>query len=218
MGLNISKKCIVIFTLYLLLFLFLFQSEGISAEDNVGISAEGNVYRDLAEKGVATYEDGCLAISYFVSIPVNTMTFDEVVAELKEKGIIGKRWKYKADKTLTRGIMAYMTCKLLKIRGGLAMNAINITKRFAGLICSSLKIKNGLPWPDIGMTKRYAFLECLDMKLMPAGHKKTFLTGHDLLALMYRIEQHIKEEQKDKKQKEEKGKENEQKKQKQTNI
>jgi hypothetical protein len=216
MKLNISKKCIVSFTLYLLLFLFLFQSEGISVEDSEGIPAEANVYRDLVDKGVATYEDGCLAISYFAGIPGYTLTFDEVVAELKEKGIVGKRWKYSADKTLTRGIMAYMTCRLLKIRGGLTMRVINGVKSCAGLICSSLKIKNGLPVPDIGMTKRYAHLECLDMGLMPAGHKKTFLTGHDLLALMYRIEQHIKAGEKEKKQEEEKGKENEQEQQEQS--
>ena len=194
--------------LYLLFLFFLLQSKGVPAEENV--------YRDLVDKGVATYEDGCLAISYFAGIPVNTMTFDEVVAALKEKGIIGRRWKYKADKPLTRGIMAYMTCKLLKIRGGLTMRVINAAKSCAGLMCSSLKIKNGIDVPDIGMTKRYAFLECLDMGLMPAGHKETFLTGHDLMALMYRIEQYIKAGEKDKKHEGEKWKENEQEKQEQS--
>ena len=63
--------------MYLLFLFFLLQSKGVPAEENV--------YRDLVDKGVATYEDGCLAISYFAGIPVNTMTFDEVVAALKEK-------------------------------------------------------------------------------------------------------------------------------------
>ena len=94
------------------------------------------------------------------------------------------------------------------------MRVINAAKA-APAMCSSLKIKNGIDVPDIGMTKRYA-LECLDMGLMPAGHKETFLTGHDLMALMYRIEQYIKAGEKDKKQEEEKGKENEQEKQKQS--
>ena len=199
--------------LYLLFLFFILQSKGVSAEENVE-----NVYRDLAEKGVATYENGCRAILHFVNVPAEAMTFDEIVAELKEKGIIGRRWKYKADKTLTRGIMAYMTCKVLKIKGGLTMRAINATKRFAGLICSGLKIKDGLPFPDIGMTKRYAHLECLDMGLMPAGHKKKFLTGHDLLALLYRIEQYLKAEEKGKKQEEETEKENEQEKQEQIKV
>ncbi|MGR3304234.1 MAG: hypothetical protein ACUZ8I_17285, partial [Candidatus Scalindua sp.] len=161
------------------------------------------------ERGVATYEDGCRAISHFVDVPAGTMTFEEVVAELKEKGIIGKRWKYKADKTLTRGIMAYMICKVLKIKGGLAMRVIDTTKRFANLICNKLKIKNGLAVPDIGMTKRYAYLECQYMGIVPIGHKKTYLTGHDLLALMYRIEQRIKAEEKKRKQGEEKEKKKE---------
>ncbi|MGR3293342.1 MAG: hypothetical protein ACUZ9M_04910, partial [Candidatus Scalindua sp.] len=78
--------------LYLLFLFFIFQSKGVSADNNI--------YRDLVERGVATYEDGCRAISHFVDVPAGTMTFEEVVAELKEKGIIGKRWKYKADKTL----------------------------------------------------------------------------------------------------------------------
>jgi hypothetical protein len=45
------------------------------------------------------------------------------------------------------------------------------------------------------------------MGLVPAGHKKTFLTGHDLLALMYRIEQYIKAEEKEEEKEKEKSEE-----------
>lgn len=208
MRLNSSKKCIVNFTFYLLLFLFLFQSEGISVEDNKGIFVgDDNVYRDLVEKSVVTYKDGCMAISYFVGIPADTMTFDEVVAGLKEKGIIGKRWKYKAEKPVTRGIMAYMGCRVLNIKGGLTMRTIDTTKRFTRLICSKLGIKGDFGLPDIGISKRYAYLELQDMGLVPAGHKKTFLTGHDLLALMYRMEQYIKSEEKEEEKEKEKSEE-----------
>ena len=193
----ITKEQGIFFTLLCLLSLFvLFQSKS--------VLADSNIYRDLVERGVATYEDGCRAISHFVDVPAGTMTFEEVVAELKEKGIIGRRWKYKADKTLTRGMMAYMICKVLKIKGGLTMRVINAVKSGTSLICSSLKIKNGLAVPDIGMTKRYAYLECQYMGIVPIGHKKTYLTGHDLLALMYRVEQRIKAEEKKRKQGEEK--------------
>lgn len=196
MKLDISRKSIINFSLLcLLLLLLLFQGKAVSADNNV--------YRDLVDKGVATYEDGCRAISGFVDVPADTMAFDEVVAELKEKGIIGKRWKYKAEKPLTRGIMAYMVCRVLNIKGGLAMRTIDTTKRFTRLICSKLGIKGDFGLPDIGASKRYAFLECLDMRLMPTGHKKTFLTGHDLLALMYRIEQYIKAEEKGEKEEKE---------------
>ena len=176
--------------LYLLFLFFIFQSKGVSADNNI--------YRDLVERGVATYEDGCRGISHFVDVPADTMTFEEVVAELKRKGIIGKRWKYKAEKPLTRGMMAYMICKVLNIKGGLVMRTINGVGRFTSFIREKLKLKDGLAVPDIGMTKRYAYLECQYMGIVPIGHKKTYLTGHDLLALMYRLEQHIKAEEKKK--------------------
>ncbi len=202
MKLDINKNCIVNFTFYLLLFLFLFQSEGISVEDKEGISAEDNVYRKLIERGVATYEDGCRAISCFTDVDEKNLTFDELVSALKEKGIIGKRWKHKAEKPLTRGEIAYMECKVLKVKGGLTMRAIDTTKRFAGFICKKLKINDSLSVPDIGMYKRYAYKESQYMGTIPAGHNKKYVTGHDLLASMYRIEQYIKAEEKGEKQKE----------------
>ncbi len=197
MNLDISRKSIINFSvLCLLSLLLLFQGKAVTADNNV--------YRDLTEKGVATYEDGCRAISYFVDVPADTMTFDKLVLKLKEKGIIGKRWKYKAEKPVTRGIMAYMVCRVLNIKGGLTMRTIDTTKRFTRLICSKLGIKDDFGLPDIGMSKRYAYLELQNMGLVPIGHKKTFLTGHDLLALMYRVEQYIKAEEKEEKKEKEK--------------
>ncbi len=202
MELNIKKKCILNFTFCLLLFLFMFQSEGIPADDKIGLSSEGNIYRDLIEKGVATYEDGCRAISCFTDVDEKNLAFDELVSALKEKGIIGKRWKHKAEEPLTRGEIAYMECKVLKISGGLTMRAIDTTKRFAGFVCKKLKINDSLSVPDIGMYKRYAYKESQYMGIIPAGHNKKYVTGHDLLAAMYRIEQYIKAEEKGEKQKE----------------
>jgi hypothetical protein len=190
MNLDISRKSIINFSLLCLLsLLFLFQGKGVLAYNNV--------YRDLVDKGVATYEDGCRAISCFTDVDEKNLTFDELVSELREKGIIGKRWKYKAEKPVTRGIMAYMGCRVLNIKGGLTMRTIDTTKRFTRLICSKLGIKGDFGLPDIGISKRYAYLELQNMGLVPTGHKKTFLTGHDLLALMYRIEQYIKSEEKE---------------------
>ncbi len=190
--LNMSKKHIIYFAGSLLLLLFLFQHEGLS-EGN-------NAYMELSEKGVTTYEDGCRAVSHFTDLASEDLTFDELVLALKEKGIVGKGWKHKAEEHLTRGELAAMECRVLKIRGGLAMRAIDTTRRVAGFVCRKLKISDNLSAPDIGAYKRYAHLEFLDNGLMPAGHKKKYVTGHDLLASMYRIEQYIKaEEQKNQK-------------------
>lgn len=177
------------------------------------VLADTNVYRDLLDKGIATYEDGCRAISGFADIPAGTMTFEEVVSELKKKGIAGKRWRYKADKKLTRGIMAYMICNVLDIKGGLTMHAIDATQRFTSFICRKLGAKDDLALPDLGMAKRYAFLEFQQRKLVPPGNKKTYISGHDLLAMLYRVEQYVKAAEKEKKQKEERKNAKEEKKQ-----
>ncbi len=184
---NMSKKYIINFAGSLLLLLFLFQNEGFS-EDN-------NAYMQLSEKGVATYEDGCRAVSHFTDVVSENLTFDELVLALKEKGIVGRGWKHKAEKPLTRGELAAMECRVLKIRGGLAMRAIDTTRRFAGFVCRKLKINDSFTAPDIGAYRRYAHLEFLDNGLMPAGHKTKYVTGHDLLASMYRVEQYIKAEE-----------------------
>ncbi len=191
--------------LYFLLLLFVFQ--------NNNVLADKNIYRDLADRGIATYEDGCRAISYFVDVPESTMTFEELVLELKKKGIIRRRWKYKAEKPVTRGIMAYMICRVLNIKGGLTMRALDGIERFTSLIRKRLKIKDDFALPDFGMNKRYAYLEFQHKGLVPAGHKHTYITGHDMLAGLYRVEQYIKAEERKKKQKEERKKEKEGKKQ-----
>jgi hypothetical protein len=188
---SVCNKNIIIKTVCLLSLLLLLNSESGSAENNV--------YRELVEKGVTTYEDGCRAISCFTDVDCNDLTFDELVLALKERGIIGKRWKYKAERPLTRGQIAYMECKVFKVRGGLAMRAIDTTSHIASFVCKTLKIGDNLAGPDIGMYKRYAYLECQDMGTMPPGHKKKYITGHDLLASLYRIEQHIKAEEMKKK-------------------
>ncbi len=199
------KKQGIAFNLLFLLLFFVFQSREALAGNNV--------YRELVERGVATYEDGCRAISAYVDIPAGTMTFEEVVSALKKKEIVDRRWEYKPDKTLTRGIVAYMIFKVLDMKGGFTMHAINGIGRFTRFMCRKLGISDDFTMPDIGIGRRYAYLEFQFKGIIPQGNKRTFLTGHDLMAVMYRLEQYIKAEEVEKKQKEEKGKEKENKKQ-----
>ncbi len=196
----VSKKNINSFTLLCFLPLLLLSLGRCAFADN-------NVYRDLIDRDIATYEDGCRAISCFVDVHAEKMAFDEVVAELEEKGIIEKSWKYKAEKPLTRGIVAYMSSKILKIKGGLTMRVMGLTKRFTRLISKKFKKKDGHLLPDIGMGKRYAFLESQHMGLVPQGYKGTYITGHDMLAWLYRLEQYIKAHEGTRKQAAEKVKE-----------
>ena len=202
-----NKRSISVCALLCLLLLsVLFQSREALADENIYRNAltDENVYRDLIERGVATYEDGCRAISAYVGVPAGAMTFEEVVAELKRKEIVDRRWKYSPDKTLTRAIMAYMIFKVLDMKGGFTMHVVNGMGRFTSFVCRKLGISDDFTVPDIGIGRRYAFLEFQFKGIIPQGNKRTFLTGHDLMAVMYRLEQYIKAEEAEKKQAEEK--------------
>jgi len=194
---NISVRILLCF---LSLFV-LFQSREILADENIYRKAltDENVYRDLIERGVATYEDGCRAISAYVGIPADTMTFEEVVLALKKKEIVDSRWDYKPDKTLTRAIVAYMVFKILDMKGGFTMHVTDGIGRFTSFVCRKLGISDDFTVPDIGIGRRYAFLEFQFKGIIPRGNKRTFLTGHDLMAIMYRLEQYIKAQAADKK-------------------
>ena len=202
-----NKRSISVCALLCLLLLsVLFQSREALADENIyrkALTVE-NVYRDLIERGVATYEDGCRAISAYVGVPAGAMTFEEVVSELKRKEIVDRRWKYSPDKTLTRAIMAYMIFKVLDMKGGFTMHVVNGMGRFTSFVCRKLGISDDFTVPDIGIGRRYAFLEFQFKGIIPQGNKRTFLTGHDLMAVMYRLEQYIKAEEAEKKQAEEK--------------
>ncbi len=212
MRLYFDKKNISVCSLLCLISLFvLFQSGEALADNNVFrelIDKEAltndNVYRELIERGVATYEDGCRAISAYVGLPAGAMTFDEVVLALKKKEIVDKRWNYASDKTLTRAIVAYMIFKALDMKGGLTMRTANGIGRFSSFVCRKLGISDDFVIPDIGIGRRYAFLEFQFKGIIPQGNKRTFLTGHDLMAVMYRLEQYIKAKEAEKKKEEEK--------------
>ena len=202
-----NKRSISVCVLLCLLLLsVLFQSREALADENIYRKAltDENVYRELIERGVATYEDGCRAISAYVGVPAGAMTFEEVVSELKRKEIVDRRWKYSPDKTLTRAIMAYMIFKVLDMKGGLTMHVTDGIGRFTSFVCRKLGISDDFTVPDIGIGRRYAFLEFQFKGIIPQGNKRTFLTGHDLMAVMYRLEQYIKAEEAEKKQAEEK--------------
>jgi hypothetical protein len=199
-----KKNISVCILLCFLSLLVLFQSREALADENIYREAlvDQNVYRDLIERGVATYEDGCRAISAYVGIPADTMTFEEVVLALKKKEIVDSRWDYKPDKTLTRAIVAYMVFKILDMKGGFTMHVTDGIGRFTSFVCRKLGISDDFTVPDIGIGRRYAFLEFQFKGIIPRGNKMTFLTGHDLMAIMYRLEQYIKGQAAEKKREE----------------
>ena len=132
------------------------------------VSAQASFLRDLPDKGVATFEDGCRGIVALLKISLPDPAFEKVAKELLDRKIIRKDWAEKPATPLAWGRISYMVCRTLKIRGGLTMTII-------------------------GPTERYAYRECIDKGLMPMGHKAKYLTGADLMAILYKAEIYIRE-------------------------
>lgn len=131
-------------------------------------TAQTPFLRELEDKAITTFEDGCRSIAAFLRLPVATGTFEQVLEELRKREIVRNKWA-KADEPLTWGRISYMMCRALDIRGGLIMTATRRT------------------------TERYALRECLDRGLVPRqGNKVRYLSGADLMAVLYRMEVYVK--------------------------
>jgi len=130
------------------------------------VAADNSFFRILASKPNATFEDGAKCAAMLADIPASG-DFTELKARLAAKNIIPEKWlEDKAGgERLTKGVMAYMICTSLHIRGGLMMNLL-------------------------GPTRRYAFRECIYLKLVARGNAKGLVTGGELLAVLGRAEKY----------------------------
>ncbi len=86
--------------------------------------------------------------------------FAQRLALLKQQGLADKSWHLNADKTVTKGTLAYMLCKGLKIKGGVVMHLLDI--------------------------RRYAYREAVYNKLMQPGSEYEPLTGPEVVGIMNR--------------------------------
>lgn len=132
------------------------------------VHGQTNFLRDLPDKGVATFEDGCRGIATLLKISLPDPSFEKLAQELLDRKIIRKKWMEKPTSSLTWGQISYMVYTALKIRGGVTITVI-------------------------GPTERYAYRECIDKGLMPMGNKAQFLTGADLMAILYKAEVYVRE-------------------------
>jgi len=130
------------------------------------LAADNSFFRVLASKPNATFEDACRCMAMLVEMPVPE-DFSELKAQLAEKSIIPRKWleEKTAEERLTRGVMAYMVCTSLDIKGGLVMHLL-------------------------GPTPRYALRECIFLKLVARSAETKLVTGAELLAVLGRVEKY----------------------------
>jgi hypothetical protein len=135
------------------------------------LQADTSYFRDLVNKGNATYADTLRVIDILVKGQDTTATsFEALKTELADKKIISSKWTHlKETDLINRGEVAYMLFKALNLKGGL-----------------SVKI--------FGLSCRYAYRECVDKKLMVPGFPNQLLSGAELISILAEAEKYQKGE------------------------
>jgi hypothetical protein len=123
----------------------------------------------MYEKQRASFEDVCRVISTLLHDKDPQQPFDKMRTSLIKEGIIPGDWVYKRESPVTKGMLAYMLCKVLDIKGGLTMRIF-------------------------GTSQRYALRECKWIGLITrASSAKEYVSGKELLAIFTRASVYKKE-------------------------
>ncbi len=132
---------------------------------DVGPAGDTSYFRELVDKGNATYADAYRMINILAKgHDTPDESFDDFKNELLNLEIIPQKWSdFKADEFINRGQLAYMLVKALGIKGGLT------TRIF-------------------GPTPRYAFRECVMRKLIASGFPNELVSGGELISVLSRAE------------------------------
>jgi len=134
-----------------------------------GLLAQSNqLIRDLAEKPVATVEDGLRMALLFSQGVGATEPFDEVAAKLKDSDLIRNKWLEKPGDRLRKGQLAYIIVNACGIKGGLTMRLT-------------------------GVSERYALRECIFLNLLERGSTGNYVSGMELLGSMGRAEKYLED-------------------------
>jgi len=124
-------------------------------------------FRELVNKGNATYYDACRVISILrTGHDDAAATFEQLRSALLKAGIIpAELEEKKSDDFLNRDELAYMLFKVLKMKGGLTIRLF-------------------------GLSERDAFRECVDKKLMAGGYPNQTLSGEELINILTEAEKY----------------------------
>ena len=128
--------------------------------------ASNQLIRDLAERPVATVEDGLRMILLLAEGVGAEEPFDQVAAKLRGSDLIRDEWLKKADERLRKGQLAYMIVKACGIKGGLTMMLT-------------------------GVSERYAVRECIFLELLARGSTGNYVSGLELLGSIGRAEKYL---------------------------
>ena len=117
------------------------------------LSSQTSVSENDAYRGVLMLVDG----------EDTSETFRERAERLAATGTAARIWKHDANRSITRGKVAFMICKICKIRGGVIMHLA-------------------------GATQRYCVRELQYMEMMGPGTPLSPVTGLEFVALLTRAD------------------------------
>lgn len=126
-------------------------------------TAETTWMMSLESKPVATYEDGLRAVALLVDRDLASQPWTTVKGRLMQRSVVPAEWNFLPDSPLTKGQLAYVLTQALAIDGGIMMNVL-------------------------GPTRRYAFRECQQNGLVVGNYQQEAVSGKDLLASLYKAE------------------------------
>ena len=135
------------------------------------VSAENaEFFRQMREKDESTtLLDGYRVALALLEQSYADVGFEEARSKLLEADVIRTKWEPDPKEKLTRGKMAYMLVKILKIKGGVTMRLF-------------------------GPSERYALKELEFMELMDGGMTGRSVSGRELVAILARADDYMQEQ------------------------
>ena len=127
-------------------------------------------FRQMREKDdPTTLLDGYRVALALLEQSYADVGFEEARSKLLEADVIREKWKPDPKEKITRGKVAYILVKILKIKGGLTMRLF-------------------------GPSERYALKELKFMDLMDGGMTWRSVSGRELVAILARADEHMQEQ------------------------
>ena len=120
-------------------------------------------FRKLHQSPQATFADTCRAMSLLFFDEDKGGDFESTRRVLIENGVVATKWTYGAESPVTKGMISYMVCRALGIKGGVLM------------------------W-TLGTSQRYGLRECTWNGIVLDGNVDQYITGGELLAVLSRAE------------------------------
>jgi hypothetical protein len=124
--------------------------------------------RSLDGKPAATFEDGLRAAAMLVDRELVTQPWTTLKGRLMGRGLVPEDWNYLPASMLSKGQMAYFLVEALELHGGVMLNILS-------------------------NTRRYAFRECQHRGFIVGDFDDEVLSGNDLLAVLFKADLYQRE-------------------------